>query len=635
VRFASASVFSTFMDRRPVRLTFTLGQLTCSETIELTHSPNPYMIDIDASENNPAWLSTDVRVFHLTAGHGRFGRTLNAGQPLTFLRGCLDELNSPSNDGEALFNSFSTSAKLELALLSGPPLILEVHNFAIAKVRYRATTTTAQSVKCYFRMFNVAATGLAFDPSSTYRSTTPASGAVPLLGTEGGELVSIPFFASDRIETVQGRAGATSMASQPLDATYEIRDIVPDASGAEVTVYFGCWLDINQNAKRFPISPGSSDGPWPEASCRTIQELVRGVHMCLVAEVFFEPDPTKPGATPGTSDNLSQRNLAILHSDNPGGPDSHTVMHTFEVKPSKFPKAPALPDARLTIAVAGKAAAVAQMRFGVDELIFRWHNLPRGSKVKVYFSDIDTAEIQALASLRRSPVAFEVIDRHTLGLTVAGATWVPIPGGRELRIPALLAIELPDDIVYGDVYRVSLHQVDGRSRRIQGSCEFRIEVSKAALLVAQATRNLSVLRHVLRTIPIDDRWYPLMTRYVHHLGVKLDALGGEARGVHPNPDGSGRPYEPEAPDVRDRPAYDPLGEKTGRDERFRGLVSDVLYDCHGRFRGFVVESCKARRTYEACDGQLERLIREACRERIEISVRVRGRSIQSVSLHCY
>jgi hypothetical protein len=180
----------------------------------------------------------------------------------------------------------------------------------------------------------VAATGLEFDPNTTYRRTTVGPNTVPLIGTAGGEIASIPFFASDRVETVQGQPGATSMASQVLDSTYEVRDIAPNPSGAEVTVYFGCWLDINQTRKRMPLSPGGSDGPWAEASCQSIQELTRARHMCIVAEVFFEEDLTVGGETPGSSDNLSQRNLAILHSENPGGPGSHTVMHAFEIKPS-------------------------------------------------------------------------------------------------------------------------------------------------------------------------------------------------------------------------------------------------------------------------------------------------------------
>nr|WP_281723014.1 galactose oxidase early set domain-containing protein [Nitrosomonas nitrosa] len=538
VRFRNLNTYAGFTDTRLMRVTFSLGQHRCSQTLDLTYNPNPYMIDINAAENNPAWLSTDVRVFSIVMGETKFGDITQLDSPIQFIRQCLDKLNNPANNGNALFESLSTSASLELA---SHFFVLPVLNYAIARVRYRATTTTAQRVKCFFRMFNVQATGLEYNPNTTYRRTAISPNTVPLIGTAGGEIVSIPFFASERVETVQDQPNATSMASQLLDTTYEIRNIAPNPTGAEVTVYFGCWLDINQSKKRIPLNPGTSDGPWPEASCRSIQELTRGRHMCVVSEIFFEPDPTQAGETPDSSDNLSQRNLAILHSDNPGGPDSHTVMHTFEIKPSElFFDFKALSGGT---ASASHLTAVSR-QFRLDELIFRWHNLPRESEVTIYFSDIDTADIQALSMFRRSPLACEVVDKHTLKMIVAGATWIPIPGGRNVNIPALLSIKLPDTVVYGQEYHVSIHQVSGRGGKIIGSCEFRIPVSKAELILDDEIRNLSVFKHVLTTIPTDNRWYPLMQRYVHHFELKVNALGGNAGSIHPNPNGSGQPYDP-------------------------------------------------------------------------------------------
>jgi hypothetical protein len=382
------------------------------------------------------------------------------------------------------------------------------------------------------------------------------------------------------------------MASQALDPVYEVRDIAPNPSGAEVTAYFGCWLDINRDTRRIPIAPGGSDGPWPEVACRSIQELARGRHLCLVAEVFFEPDPTQPGETPGTSDNLSQRNLAILHSDNPGGPDSRTVVHGFEVKPSLGPLGPQLLQAvpgSLAYPSDNTPGLAAGRRLRLDELLFRWHNLPPDSKVTVYFSDIDTAVIRALAAFRRSPLPCEVVDQRTLRFAVAGATWVPIPGGRTLHIPALLGVELPPGVVAGQEFRVSIHQVEGRSGRVIGACDFRIRVSKAALILPEAVRTLSVFKHIASTIPADNRWHPLMLRYLHHLGAQVDALGGDSRGVHGNPDGSGRPYEP--PGAEGRPDLCRLLEcllgAKGVEEllRHHGIRAEELRRCLGEYCG--------------------------------------------------
>lgn len=638
VRFPNLNAYASFTDRRQVRVTFTMGVLVATETLDLTHSPNPYMVDINVAQNNAAWLSTDLRVFKLQEGDTVFGGAITQGSnnPIQFIRQCLDRLNDPAHNGNALFENLSTATPLDLAENGFWPMSQRIFNYAIARVRYRAKVTTAQRVKCFFRMFNVANTGLEYDTNTTYRRTSAGAGSVPLLSTSGGEISGIPFFASDRVETVMGRPGATSMASQPMDPTYEARDIGPHPMGFEVTAYFGCWLDINRTVRRLPINPGASDGPWPEAACRSIQELSRGRHMCLVGEVFFEPDPTANGETPGTSDNLSQRNVAFLNSDNPGGPDSHTVMHTFEVKPSLLPpmgQLGVLPQAGGFEGAA--AAAVNVRRYRLDELLFRWHNLPEDTEITVFFSDIDTADIQALAVARQSPLACEFVDKHTLKMKVAGATWIPIPGGRTLNIPALLSIKLPDTVVYGQEFRMTIHQISGRDGRIIGSCEFRISVSKAELIVDNEMRDLSVLKHVLTTIPADNRWYPLMQRYVHHIGSKVDALGGDSKTVHGNPDGSGRPYDPKG-----RPSDDDSGTPGGQTPdspgvaAFTGLVREMIYDCDGRFVGFELEACGVSRRFKGCEASLEELILRACRERLKLGVRAHAGSIRQITVHC-
>ncbi len=101
--------------------------------------------------------------------------------------------------------------------------------------------------------------------------------------------------------------------------------------------YFGCWLDVNQDVPRFPAVP-PHNGPFTEADdpggLKSIQELMRGLHQCLVAEIHYDLDPTPIGATPGSSDNLAQRNILFDDSDNPGGFAAHLVHHTFELVPS-------------------------------------------------------------------------------------------------------------------------------------------------------------------------------------------------------------------------------------------------------------------------------------------------------------
>lgn len=554
VRFPNLSAFSGVVDERNVRLTFMLGPYSCSETIDLTKSPNPYMLDINPATNNPHWLSTDVRVFPAVGGATHFGINHGAtdASAITFIRSVIDAFNAAPEGPAHPFNSIATGQSASSLFLISDIAGMRLFNYAVAKVRYRATATTAQDVKVFFRLFNTVGTALEYNTSTTYR-VSAGPNPVPLLGLAGGEIVSIPCFATERVETVQGQPGAASMLTQGLDSR-EVQDISPDA-GTEVTAYFGCWLDINRTRKRFPINTGGSDGPWSDASCRSVQELVRGRHQCLVAEVFFPPDATDAGETPGSSDNLSQRNLAILFSDNPGGPASHRVMHTLEIKPSALPAIP--PDVPIeAVPVRGvkHTGPLTHVEHGAfrrrlpDELLVRWWNLPATSEVTLHLGGTDIDEVIRLAGLRLSPAPFSRVDDNTLRLEVAGTTWIPLPGGRQTHIPALLTIQLPDGVTAGTTYRVSLHQVDGASGRVIGAVEVSIPVSKASLILDDEIRDLSVMKHILSTIPPTNRWYPVFKLYVAGLAEKVDALGGDAGSVHGNPDGSGDPYTPPPPD---------------------------------------------------------------------------------------
>jgi hypothetical protein len=45
-------------------------------------------------------------------------------------------------------------------------------------------------------------------------------------------------------------------------------------------------------------------------------------------------------------------------------------------------------------------------------------------------------------------------------------------------------------------HSVSIHQVDGRTRRILGSVELAIPVTSAVLMLDRETRHLSILKHI-------------------------------------------------------------------------------------------------------------------------------------------
>jgi len=293
----------------------------CRGKVQLTRQANPFMLD-----GATHWLSMDVRVFRVRAGDDPFAITTPITNPTGYIQELLTAWNSLPATGHpfASLSEDQHESALQLAAVEGGQ---PVYNFAVARVRYRGQSLPANNVRVFFRMFSTATTNMSFDANATYRSHADGGRVVPLLGIRSGDVASIPFFAVPRIDTT-----TSSMEDQPEDAPN--KKTLAATDGGESETYFGVWLDINQGIGRFPLSPGMAAGPFAAGSVLSIKDLINGRHQCLVAEVNFENDPIPQGVTPANSDNLSQRNLAIEGSDNPGGADSHTLALTFEIDPT-------------------------------------------------------------------------------------------------------------------------------------------------------------------------------------------------------------------------------------------------------------------------------------------------------------
>ncbi|MEO0575798.1 MAG: galactose oxidase early set domain-containing protein, partial [Pseudomonadota bacterium] len=310
-------------DRNRLRLDVNYRDWSCDGRLDLTRQPAPYMLD-----GATHWLSTDVRVFRIREGESRFGVTLETGQPLRFLRDVIAAFDADPGLASHPFESIATDqseSRLQLATTEGGT---PVYNFAICRARYRANSVDAQRVRMHFRAFTTAATNLNYNPATTYRSATTASSKIALPGIASGELVTIPFFGRERVN-----AATTALTDQTDDLNQ--KDLPALASGAEARRYFGAFLDLNQPDAQLPASLNPSEnGPFDASDLQPLAELVRGRHQCLVAEIDFDDLPIDVGESPANNDMLSQRNLIIEGSDNPGASDSHTVAMTFDIKPT-------------------------------------------------------------------------------------------------------------------------------------------------------------------------------------------------------------------------------------------------------------------------------------------------------------
>ena len=631
VTFANGSAFTA--ETRDIYVQAAFAGMTDVALMRLIKQPNPYMVDGPVS-----WLSTDVRVFQLRPGHkanSSSSVTLAdpnavANAPFDYIQGLLTELRGYGNAPAPPFENISQdeqTSQLELSRTVGGVRVL---NFAVAKVRFRANTQDATDVRVFFRTFNTMVSDLSYTNSVTadmenYRRTS--DGKTPLLGINrffsgaGNQVVSIPYFAEGRINSA-----SQSMATQPDDWN---KHTIVHAGGTEAVQYFGCWLDFNQTEAQFPVNvPTGNDGPF--ASRVPIIQLVRGIHQCLVAEVRFQPgalDPISNGATPSSSDRLSQRNLAIVESDNPGDESTHRVQHTLLLKPSSV-------ALRRDLAISSSGAEESSH---YDELVIRWNNLPRDTQASLYLPDWNADEVIALAAaLRPGPQFLSRVDSNTVACSVEDITYIPLPSLIQAAVPALLTLELPQSVRTGEQFEIDVQQHSGPTfridqpqrsankknsqaelnvsrRKVLGAFRLTVAVKSGSPLLERLVRNLAVLSYIFQAIPTTDSWHPVFTRYIAQLSDQIAGLGIDPTQIPPSAD------DPGVPGHKKPPGHDHM----------TGKVCEVIFDCFGDLEGFVLETCSHRHRFKTTEAGLEELLLRACHERLTISVEV-GEACESV-----
>ena len=251
---------------------------------------------------------------------------------------------------------------------------------------------------------------------------------------------------------------------------------------------------------------------------------------------------------PEISDKLAQRNLQVTTSGNPGFPATHRVPQTIDVRPS--------PPAQ--------SADRPSILSYPDEIMIDWGKTPRGTVASIYWPAVSAASVLQLAARLYPKQTLSAADANTIRCEVVSpVTYIPIPVGAGGSFAGLLTVDLPASVRYGNEFDIVVRRITTRQvvepttplkpapvpakgaavekqllwRYVTGSFLVKIPVQEESTILPDDENLLAVLKWRLGLIGPDNRWYPVLLRYISCLSGRIDGMGGHASKIPASPDG--------------------------------------------------------------------------------------------------
>jgi hypothetical protein len=166
--------------------------------------------------------------------------------------------------------------------------------------------------------------------------------------------------------------------------------------------------------------------------------------------------------------------------------------------------------------------------------------LPAETRMQLYMPEVEAKAVIELAARTMDYPGLRLVDSHTLECLPGDVTYVPLPPGRPRNSPALVTLELPERVRYGEQFSFVAHQVAGQPRRVLGSFQINIPIGKARALLPGEIRRLSVLRYIAGRRATDDPWRAVLDRLVGQVAARVKGFGGDPEKVAASPDGDGK-----------------------------------------------------------------------------------------------
>jgi hypothetical protein len=279
-----------------------------------------------------------------------------------------------------------------------------------------------------------------------------------------------------------------------------------------------------------------------------------------------------------------------------------------------------------------------------DVLMVTWRGTPSQTLAEMYLPAVSSKAIVALADRLYGRHRIVSIDPHTIQFPGTDMTLVPIPAGPG-RYAGLLSIDVRPSLPEGRDFVAIVRQLNVQSatvrqpppprasevaevavadatagrpptgdllwRQVKGAFQYAVTVKSGDVIRSEQERLVAWLKWRVSITPAQNRWLPVLQRYLAYTEQTVFSLGGDPKRIPPSEVGTVTGIDP-FPGSGGGPIHE--HESTGK-------VAEIIFDRFGDFRGFAIETESGHeRRFRATEAAVEQIVREAWVERSVLKV---------------
>jgi hypothetical protein len=296
------------------------------------------------------------------------------------------------------------------------------------------------------------------------------------------------------------------------------------------------------------------------------------------------------------------------------------IAHPFEIKPSASDANP-------------------------DVLMVTWRGTPSQALAEIYLPAVSSKVVVELADKLYGRHRIISTDPNTIQFPGTDMTLVPIPAGSG-RYAGLLSVDVRPSLPEGRDFVAIVRQLNVTSatarqsspavgapqvaglavadatiapppagpllwRQVGGAFQYAVTVKSGGVLRYEQERLVAWLKWRVSITPAQNRWLPVLQRYLTYTEQTVFNLGGDPKTIPPSQVGNVTGPDP----------YPGSGGGHIVERESTGKIVEITFDRFGDFRGFVIETESGHeRRFHATEAAIERIVREAWVERSVLKV---------------